>query len=871
MTEGKSVSIQFPLVDEDTWISDSTTRTQIPAKGVIVFTYKDTNEGRKIGLRVGDGYNYLGNLPLIDGNDEELAETVKQIQEQLNDLSSNINKITVFRLRGVFSSLEDVAGPVSGDVVLIISNKITSDAYNSAEEFLYYNEKWERIGSINDWSRVSKLEASLKELEDTVNSLSAKQLTMNASLTTLSGRLDTEIAEEKNARIAADETTDAALNAEISARQNGDNALQQSLQQEVSTLTNTLNEQVDNLTSLIQTEEINRQEADNLITNSLTEETAERKAKDELLQNNISAEVKARTEAISDLSKTIFEKTTALIEKDREHDEQINTLQTDVATVETKLFNTHINTNNIGNERYLTTNEKMITLIGTSETGENSLRLGQQRIGEQVIGGSAWLRASKGDLVSGVKVEPSFLTIEGPLVQIGELEEEKTGTGVKINQQGQIYLRAKDEENISDHVIQPASTTIHTPVLTAMVEERAHIRVPNLILETPAVANVLAKRLEFSGIDDDYSIVLPQKTYIHNLINGEYIVEENKIATKGELPTLASNNYPGLVRGITVPERENLGIVYSVEAGNAWVYPDFTLPSGTELSINLISEEQDADGNPLPFTEITDFKFNIIFVSASDSSITTKLNFTYAANLVALPTTAEEWKIQKVEYISVYPPRTSDYWDIKVELIRKNTNFKAVFNKVKVEDDGSMTVISTDGNTVYFGDISLQNTLNNKYRDLENQIVEYSNSALEQAKDYCQDNFLPLGLTTDTSDKQTYYGFKNYVDEKMTTAGITAKDLENYQQNTNIRFQSSTSFEVITDYLKLSGGPSGAEFSGDNVYIQGDRVYIKTWDSSKRLTIDYDGYFLNKDGVEENIATEEWVEKYLKEKGLISE
>jgi hypothetical protein len=77
MAEEKSVSIQFPLVDEDTWISDSTTRTQIPAKGVIVFTYKDTNEGRKIGLRVGDGYNYLGNLPLIDGNDEELAETVK--------------------------------------------------------------------------------------------------------------------------------------------------------------------------------------------------------------------------------------------------------------------------------------------------------------------------------------------------------------------------------------------------------------------------------------------------------------------------------------------------------------------------------------------------------------------------------------------------------------------------------------------------------------------------------------------------------------------------------------------------------------------------------------------------------------------------
>jgi predicted transcriptional regulator len=135
-----------------------------------------------------------------------------------------------------------VVGPVSGDVVLIISNKITSDTYNSAEEFLYYNEKWERIGSINDWSRVSKLEASLKELEDTVNNLSTKQLAMNASLTALSNRLNTEITEEKNARIAADETADAALNAEISARQNGDNALQQSLQQEVSTLTNALNE-----------------------------------------------------------------------------------------------------------------------------------------------------------------------------------------------------------------------------------------------------------------------------------------------------------------------------------------------------------------------------------------------------------------------------------------------------------------------------------------------------------------------------------------------------------------------------------------------------------------------------------------------------
>jgi hypothetical protein len=70
--------------------------------------------------------------------------------------------------------------------------------------------------------------------------------------------------------------------------------------------------------------------------------------------------------------------------------------------------------------------------------------------------------------------------------------------------------------------------------------------------------------------------------------------------------------------------------------------------------------------------------------------------------------------------------------------------------------------------------------LNNKYRDLEDQIVKYSDSALEHAREYCQDNFLPLGLTTDTSDKQTYYGFKNYVDEKMATAGITAKDLENY-------------------------------------------------------------------------------------------
>jgi hypothetical protein len=98
---------------------------------------------------------------------------------------------------------------------------------------------------------------------------------------------------------------------------------------------------------LIQTEEINRQGADNLITNSLAEETTERKAKDELLQSDIST-----------------------------HDEQISTLQTDVASVENKLFNTTINKNDIGNERYLTTNEKMITLIGTSETGENSLRLG---------------------------------------------------------------------------------------------------------------------------------------------------------------------------------------------------------------------------------------------------------------------------------------------------------------------------------------------------------------------------------------------------------------------------------------------------------------------------------------------------------------
>ena len=119
-----------------------------------------------------------------------------------------------------------------------------------------------------------------------------------------------------------------------------------------------------------------RQEADNLITNSLTEETAERKAKDELLQSNISAEAEARTEVISNLSKIVSEKTTALIEKDREHDEQISTLQTDVATVENKLFNTHISANYVGNERHLVTNEKMITLIGTSETGENSLRLG---------------------------------------------------------------------------------------------------------------------------------------------------------------------------------------------------------------------------------------------------------------------------------------------------------------------------------------------------------------------------------------------------------------------------------------------------------------------------------------------------------------
>jgi hypothetical protein len=138
-------------------------------------------------------------------------------------------------------------------------------------------------------------------------------------------------------------------------------------------------------------------------------------------------------------------------------------------------------------------------------------------------------------------------------------------------------LRAKDEKNISDHIIQPTSTTIHTPVLTATVGEQAHIKVPNLVLETSAVANVKAKRLEFSGIDDDYSIVLPQNTYIHNLIDGEYIVEKNKIATKGELPTLASNNYPGLVKGVFVPEWVNYGTIYSSEAGSGNIYPDFVL------------------------------------------------------------------------------------------------------------------------------------------------------------------------------------------------------------------------------------------------------------------------------------------------------
>ena len=760
MAEEKSVSIQFPLVDEDTWISDSTTRTQIPAKGVIVFTYKDTNEGRKIGLRVGDGYNYLGNLPLIDGNDEELVETVKQLQDQLNDLSSNIKKITVFRLRGVFSSLEDVTGPVSGDVALIISNKVTSDAYNSAEEFLYYNEKWERIGSINDWSRVSKLEVSLNELEDTVNNLSAKQLTMDANLTTLSS----------------------GLNAEISARQNGDNALQQSLQQEVSTLANTLNEQVDNLTGSIQAEGKDRQEADTLINTRLAEETTERKAKDELLQSDIGAEVEARKKADNELQSAISAE---------------------------------------GSIRASTDDQLQNVIDNEKQRAEAQEAILQNRI----------------------------IAHEEKLSDYSVTQEEK-GRCVRIN---------------TDYIDLSTKGSF------------IYLGTHSISIQSPAVS-----------FDCNARIILPSTTYLYNDNNEIEYSEGQRVVTHKELPEIASDSVAGLVKSVeTKFESINLGTLYNSE------YLEQPLPTEPIYPDGLYSitvAPYDVNSGKFVYEMIDVYRITLLLETEDGQH---QIEYTSEGGTFLVPkipegSSSKYWIIKdRVNVYFRFQGYASGEWPDNMYLyaylegIRETSETKD--NVVKVYADGTMHIDGIKANTVHHNGVNIIDYINSvatgggtistsiledtgdgtilkgeNYIEIltnspGNDYVHIDTTKMEiPIKTYVgtmdnDDNlivtrntlkeYIPIGRQNDGVDQYSYFGLKNYID---ITRGVEGYTYDN-------------------GHITIDGQAYGVDIKSDNVYLMGDRITIKDWDSRTQMILDQSGVYIN----EKQIATQEWVQQQI--------